>query len=269
MNGGDAELGELPQGHARLTQALLEGPRRDGRAHESQRGVGDAAGRAAAGALESRHGSRAGESRPLEGDAVGEPRALVPAIEEHGRAAAHRVDDRAIGRKAPAWRRRAAAAGAARRPVLVRAPVAAGQPGALAHARHRLLDACGEGRGRAHVEEVGADEQGARLVEVRVVVDETGCHESAAGVDHPCVRAAVARDLGVSADRCEPLAPHGERAGPRASGVRGPDARVAEDDVGVLRVERMEARQAREEQQGERLHEHLEAWSSGQRACRT
>ena len=76
--------------------------------------------------------------------------------------------------------------------------------------------------------------------EVRVVVDEARRDEASAGVDHAGSLGLMSVGFGVGPDDKQPLAADRKRLGIRAGRVTGPDARVAEDEVCVLRAGRRE-----------------------------
>jgi hypothetical protein len=83
-----------------------------------------------------------------------------------------------------------------------------------------------------HVEQIGADQQRAGLGKVRVVVDEAGRDESSGRVDDPSAGGAVGVDLRVRAHGDEPLTADRDGLGAGLRGVAGPDAGVADDEVG-------------------------------------
>src|SRR6187397_23801 len=143
------------------------------------------------------------------------------------------------------------------RGVLVGTPVTAREPRARAHACDGSLHALRQRRRGTDIEQVRANEQRARLVEVRVVVDEAGRQETTARVDHTRSRRAVRVGLGVRADDNETLATNRDRLCARFERVAGPDAGVANDDVGFLRLrharQRYRTRQ-REDRRANRWH---------------
>jgi hypothetical protein len=70
-----------------------------------------------------------------------------------------------------------------------------------------------------------------------VIVDESGCDETPTGLDDASASSSESRELGIRADGDDPFSANGERLRARACGIRRPDARVADDHVGVLRGE--------------------------------
>ena len=80
-----------------LTKSLIEGLRCDGSTNPGERVSRDATGRGSIHALQSFHRLSAAQSGALEGKAIGDERAAIPAIEQDGRRPADGIDHRAIG----------------------------------------------------------------------------------------------------------------------------------------------------------------------------
>ena len=95
-----AQFRQLRLCRPRLAQPLVERRWRDCAANPRQGAVRHPPRGAAVHALESRYGSQAAELCAFERDPVGEMGGPVPAVQQHRRAAAHGVDDTAIGREA-------------------------------------------------------------------------------------------------------------------------------------------------------------------------
>jgi hypothetical protein len=88
-----------------------------------------------------------------------------------------------------------------------------------------------------------------------VIVDEAGRHESAPGVDDTGARTSMSVGLCVRTDCDEAFSANGKRFGAGARGIAGPDPRVADDQVSILRRYRTwQRRNCRGENQGMTKH---------------
>jgi hypothetical protein len=70
-------------------------------------------------------------------------------------------------------------------------------------------------------------------LDVGVAVDQAGDDGAAGEVDVPCAVAGRGEDLGVTADRGDPVAAHGHRGRGRAGRIHGDNPAAGEDDVGL------------------------------------
>ena len=118
------------------------------------------------------------------------------------------------------------------------APLPAEEPRAARQPVARLAHAPDERRLVRHVQQVDAEDERARPLEVRVVVDESRRDEAAAGVDDPRVRAAVPRDDLLAARGHDAVAANRDGFRRRPRRVARPDAGVREEQVGRLRERR-------------------------------
>ena len=238
VNRRDAELGEMLLRGARLAQTLVEGLGRDCAARtrtsaESEtRPVARPSTHSSPGTGRAHESPARSSARPFASHALRSQRlsriGVVPLtesmIERSGR----------IVRAARWCRRTPPVLFADQSSYAPQSPPVSHAPGLMR--ADRGLHARRERRRRADVEQVRADEQRAGLAEVRVIVDESRRDEPSAGVDDARARRCDARSTSALVPTASSRSPRTASACARGRArVAGPDARVAEDEVGVLR----------------------------------